>query len=208
MSKSFKDQVYIYHLTSVENLGSILENGLLCRHKVIKKKYVYRNIANEEIIEKREDCDIEDYVPFHWRSLTPFAGAVMDANRNTQFCYILLFRIFAKQNKFKVIPKHPLHGDFKIYDYDQGFAEIDWELMDSRNYSDIECKETTMAECLSPKSISHKDFASICVKNNEIAREVIEIIKSVKISDSDKKELIQKIWIAPYFFKQSKKGVV
>ena len=204
MQKSYKDQVYIYHLTSIENLKSILENGLLCRHKVIKKKIDYRNVANEEIIEKREDCDIEDFVPFHWRSLTPFAGAVMDANRDTQFCYILLFRKFAMQNKFKVIPKHPLHGDFKIYDYNQGFAEIDWDLMDSKDYSNSECKETTMAECLSPKSISQKEFASICVKNDEIKRNVIEIINSSKLSNSDKKELINKIWVSPYFFKKPK----
>lgn len=197
---SIRDQVFIYHLTAISNLENILENGLISRKRIQKKKFNYCNVANLEIIEKRMTSGLENYVPFHWRSKTPFAGDVMKHNKNIDFCYILIRRTVAKENGFKVVPTHPLHGTPEVLDYVTGFNTINWELMDTRDYSNEECKETSMAECLSPKAVSPKLFASICVKNTDSKNKVYNIILRSNLSADEKERLKNSIWINPAFF--------
>ena len=196
----YKDQKFIYHLTAIKNLESILENGLGCRKRVVTKDYDFCDVANTEIIQKRTESDLDKYVPFHWRSKTPFAGDVLKRNRDTEFCYILVRRDIAKDNGFKIIPTHPLHGSLELYDYDEGFNRINWDLMDTKNYSDEECKETSMAECLSAKTVSSKLFDKICVKDDDGYNKVYNIIARANISNDEKKRLQQSIWKNEYFF--------
>lgn len=195
-----RDQVFIYHLTAISNLESILENGLVSRKRIQKKKFNYCNVANQEIIEKRMSSGLENYVPFHWRSKTPFAGDVMKHHKDTDFCYILIRRTVAEANGFKVVPTHPLHGLSEVLDYVTGFNTINWELMDTRDYSNEECKETSMAECLSPKVVSPKLFASICVKNMDSKNKVYNIILRSSLSLDEKERLKNSIWVNPDFF--------
>lgn len=195
-----RDQVFIYHLTAISNLESILENGLVSRKRIQKKKFNYCNVADLEIIEKRMSSGLENYVPFHWRSKTPFVGDVMKHNKEIEFCYILIRRAVAEANGFMVIPTHPLHGIPEVLDYVTGFNTINWELMDTRDYSNEECKETSMAECLSPKVVSPKLFASICVKNIDSKNKVYNIILRSSLPPDEKERLKNSIWVNPAFF--------
>ncbi|WP_420876001.1 DarT ssDNA thymidine ADP-ribosyltransferase family protein [Pseudomonas extremaustralis] len=75
----------------------------------------------------------------------------------------------ARQNHWKIIPRHPLANDaIELLDYHEGFETIDWELMNTRNYQDSECKSVCMAECLSPSVVLPKDFSRIYVPTNEV----------------------------------------
>lgn len=196
----YKDQVFIYHLTAIRNLESILENGLLSRKRIQKKKLNYCDVANPEIIEKRMGSNLENFVPFHWRSKTPFAGDVMKRNKDTDFCYILIRRTVAKDNDFKVVPTHPLHGVPEVLDYITGFNKINWDLMDTKAYSNEECKETSMAECLAPKVVNPKIFDFICVKNTDSRSKVYNIILRSNLPHDEKERLKNRIWVNPAFF--------
>ena len=57
-----KDQQFIYHLTDIENLPSILSNGLQPRSSLIN----FSDVADDEIIASRKRSKLEDYVPFHF----------------------------------------------------------------------------------------------------------------------------------------------
>lgn len=58
----------------------------------------------------------------------------------------------------------------KAFEYEEGLEEIDWELMDKRDYNNEECKEICMAECVAPfKSVPAEAFHSIIVKSEETA---------------------------------------
>lgn len=119
----YREQVFIYHLTAISNLESILENGLLSRKRIQKKKLNYCDVADPEIIEKRMGSNLENFVPFHWGSKTPFAGDVMKRNKDTDFCYILIRRIVAKDNDFKVVSTHPLHGVPEVQNFTRKFCK-------------------------------------------------------------------------------------
>ncbi|MGR7923233.1 DarT ssDNA thymidine ADP-ribosyltransferase family protein [Zobellella denitrificans] len=77
----------------------------------------------------------------------------------------------------KLLPKHPLaRQKFKLYDYQDGFREIDWELMNERDYHDPHCKGVCMAECLSPSPVSPSDFFKIYAPTDQVRQTVLNEI--------------------------------
>ena len=60
-----KDQKLLYHLTDIDNIPSILKDGLMPRAEL--------NGADSDIIESREGLGLENYVPFHFFANNPLA---------------------------------------------------------------------------------------------------------------------------------------
>lgn len=163
--KSIKDQFFVYHLTSVENLDGIFTEGLKPRASLIS----FTDVADSDILTKRKALDLDRYVPFHWFAANPFDGCVQLSRPNSKFVLISVYRSFAKQNHWKIIPRHPLANDaIELLDYHRGFEAIDWDLMNTRDYQVAECKSVCMAECLSPSVVLPQDFSRIYVPNDEI----------------------------------------
>ncbi len=168
-----KDGKLLYHLTSIDNLEGILKNGLLCRNSIAK----FDDIADSEIIEHRKKYGLNDLVPFHFFAPSPLHGVVQKVYKDKRFCYITVHRRTAKNNKYKILKKHPLSlTDSKPLSYEEGIETIEWEKMAERNYTNHECKEICLAECLAQNCVKHSDFFSIIVKNQQDKKDVQEII--------------------------------
>ena len=75
-----QDGKLLYHVTAVENLENIFKHGLLSRTDAISKKLLKVNIADHEIIEKRKELGILQYVPFHFYEKTPFTWTIFNNN--------------------------------------------------------------------------------------------------------------------------------
>lgn len=171
MPVPIKEGKLLYHLTSLSNIESILLNGLQSRATVTS----FKDIADPDIVKFRDENNISDSVPFHFFLGSPFAGRAQMNNPTEEFIYITIHRDTARKCNFKIIPTHPKHmHPLKIYDYNEGFEIIDWELMETRKYDNVECKEACMAECISPSPvIKASQFHSIIVKSND-AKKYIE----------------------------------
>jgi hypothetical protein len=177
MSALIQHQKLLYHLTAFDNLKSILKNGLQPRSSVKD----FEDIAEKNLINFRNEKGISHLIPFHFFSRTPFAGIVQKNNPETEFIYITIHRDFARENNFKIIPTHPKHMEpLEILEYDEGFQYIDWELMNKRDYSDYECKEVCMAECVAPyNSIPAKAFHSIIVRTEAIKKDIEKLCEEI-----------------------------
>ena len=128
-----KNEELLYHLTSLENLASILTYGLLSRNEVNN----FYDVADEDIIDFRQKMNLNQYIPFHFFPGSPFAGRVQKYYHNIEFIYICISREFAKLNNFKIIPRHPNSMNGKlVYDYSVGYEIIEWDIMDTRDYSE------------------------------------------------------------------------
>lgn len=155
-----RDQKLLYHLTNIKNIDSILKRGLMPRSQLSK----FTDIADHGIIEHRQRLNLENFVPFHFFAKNPFDGRVQTDHPGEKFALIAVGRSFAQANSWKIIPRHPLAGgDIELMDYDAGFSAIDWEIMNSRDYHNPNCKSVCMAECLSPTTVRLIDFFSIYV---------------------------------------------
>jgi hypothetical protein len=163
--RNIKEQKLLYHLTSVENLDGIFLEGLKPRSDLT----VFADVADSEILKKRQPLGLNRYVPFHWFAGNPFDGSVQINRPESIFVLISVYRSFAKQNGWKVIPRHPLANDeIQLFDYDEGFETIRWEVMSTRDYQDSNCKSICMAECLAPSIVAPKDFFKLFVPNSEV----------------------------------------
>jgi len=163
--KSIKDQKLLYHLTSVENLDGIFKDGLKPRAGLSG----FKDVADAEILKKRQALQLDNYVPFHWFAKNPFDGSVQRNRPEAQFVLISVYRSTAKQYGWKVIPRHPLAGDsIQLLDYEQGFEAIEWDVMSSRDYLDPHCKSICMAECLAPGIVKPDAFFKIFTPSEEV----------------------------------------
>jgi hypothetical protein len=68
-------------------------------------------VADSEILNKRKVFELDRYVPFHWFAANPFDGSVQLSRPKSKFVLISVYRSFAKQNGWKIIPRHPLASD-------------------------------------------------------------------------------------------------
>jgi len=160
----------------MKNLPKILQTGLRSRESV---KGNFIDVADGEIITGREALNLQRMVPFHFFTKNPFDGRVFRDHSAKSFCIISVRRAFAKENGWKVIPKHPLslRSEVSLLNYEQGMAQIDWELMNKRDYKNAECKSVCMAECLSSETVKPENFYCIYVKNDEDKKYVESLIK-------------------------------
>lgn len=164
-----QSQKLLYHLTDIDNLQGILEQGLLPRSQLAN----FSDVADSEIITSRRRLHLENYVPFHFYPGSPFDGRVQLDNRQKEFVLITVRRDFAQANGWKIIPCHPLAGaDILVLDYVAGFNAIDWALMNSRDYQDARSRSVCMAECLSPQAVPAARFFSIYVAHKGVETRV------------------------------------
>ncbi|SCZ42090.1 MULTISPECIES: DarT ssDNA thymidine ADP-ribosyltransferase family protein [Pseudomonas] len=163
--KSIKDQKLLYHLTSVENLDGIFKDGLKPRAGLSG----FKDVADAEILKKRQALQLDNYVSFHWFAKNPFDGSVQRNRPEAQFVLISVYRSTARQYGWKIIPRHPLAGDsIQLLDYEQGFEAIEWDVMSSRDYLDPHCKSICMAECLAPGVVKPEAFFKIFTPSEEV----------------------------------------
>ena len=175
--KDIKSQQLIYHLTSIENMPSILQKGLLPRSRLLK----FHDVADGEIIQSRKALNLQNYVPFHFFARNPFDGRVQKTYRNKTFALIAVKRTLAKIKNWKIIPRHPLaNADIELLNYAEGMEAIDWETMNLRDYRNPECKSICMAECLSPTIVTPQMFSVIFVADNDTMKVVRRTLSALK----------------------------
>lgn len=173
MGKPIKEITQFYHLTSLNNMEGIIRNGLLPRDSLSN----FEDIADPNIIEKRNELNLNNMVPFHFFIHNPFDGRVMKDNPDMEFVYLCINRSYAKNNNWSILPRHPLacqREDLK--DYEEGFKSIDWTTMEKRQYHYDYDRAVCMAEALSPTCIPIEDFCYINVRTQEAFNHVNSLL--------------------------------
>lgn len=185
---NYKYEQYIYHITAVENIPNILTSGLQCRNDL--KSDDFNDVASHSILDKRAEYGLDKFVPFHWVYGSEFDYNIHETYDDTEFAYIAIDRNIAKNENWKVIPQHPLAGGNapEILDYSIGFNKINWSYMKPHAYYSefgysYQNKQTTMAECLAPKSVPANKFAKIFVANEETLSYILDFFDEAPPDD-------------------------
>ena len=181
MMNKVKEGKLLYHVTALENMESILRNGLLSRTDVEGKGILQKDVANSKIIKKRKSLKILDYVPFHFFEPTAFTGNIFENHSDTTFCTIAIRREFAQRSNFKICTAHPLSKkpQAEVLDYEDGFAAIDWDALEKRDYHNEESKNAGMAECLAISPVLPEDFQSVYVPTDKIKQELKKLADEI-----------------------------
>lgn len=183
-----RDRKCIYHLTALDNLNSIIDNGLLSRKSLAQCNMSFADVADREIIEKRKSLNIVDCVPFHFHTYTDFDVCVQHQH-SKEFIFLAIFKNKARDKGFLIIPKHPLSCEsHEIFAYDKGITQINWDIMELTREQDGYDSRVRMAECLSNHcDLDISDINIIFVPNAEIEQSVHDILAYHNITSVDVK---------------------
>lgn len=152
--ENIRNKKLLYHLTSLKNMNSIIEYGLMSRAQLARRGLAYDDIADNQIINKREELGLDVYVPFHFHPYSAFDVAVKESRPDETFVYVTIRRELAELAGFKILPKHPLsQEECVLYDYADGIDAIDWDTMETVGAIDAYSKNVKMAECLSDRPL-------------------------------------------------------
>lgn len=184
---------YIFHFTDMENLDSIIKNGLLCTNIKNRKKIKHKNIANMSIQERRANMDVpigpggkvHDYVPFYFSSINPMLLTLLnqknvDQNRIIYLC-IKIQRIEKDDAVFTNASANTAKPPI-FYEDTSHLDELDWDLIESRrwNVGTEENKHKKMAEALVYNKINMSEIDAIVVYNDEAKKMVERIFEDNK----------------------------
>lgn len=195
MAKAPKDGKLLYHITELHNVPSIYREGLCSRSTVHQARIQIFDIADHEILEKRDMLPVQlsHFIPFHFFAKNPFDGDVCKTYGSENMAIIAINRDLCRKYEFFISPKHPLgkRDDKKIYPYNEGLEMIDWDKMNpenNRDYRDPDIKSTCLAECLvNSTSIPFSDFTFIFVKTEQAKNYIqtkcgVDLLSKVRVN--------------------------
>lgn len=190
-----KEGKLLYHLTKLDNMENIIEKGLLPRRYLLRNNMDFDDVADTQIISKREELNLDQYTPFHFHPYSAFDVAVKNRYPEDKFVYICIKRALAEFNNFKILIKHPLsQSDCILYDYDDGMEKIDWDVMKIVGATDEYSRNVKMAECITEKRIPAELFQCIYVPDAEVKQYIEKLFKKKGIMEQPPYVNIQSKW--------------
>lgn len=190
-----RDKKLLYHLTKVSNMENIINCGLLSRRYLLEHNIFFGDVADPQIISKRQELSLDEYTPFHFHPYSAFDVAVKNTYPTEKFVYICIKRALAEFNNFKILVKHPLsQRDCILYDYAEGFHNIDWDTMETVGTTDEYSRNVKMAECLTDKCIPAELFQCVYVPDEETRIYIEDLFEKKGILEQPPYVSIQSKW--------------
>ncbi|HGM5077139.1 TPA: DarT ssDNA thymidine ADP-ribosyltransferase family protein [Serratia marcescens] len=184
---------HAYHFTSIENLGSIIDSGLLSTNIKNSRGITHRNVAEENIQNRRSTmlvpgangrC-VHDYVPFYFAQKTPMQLAVLH-KKNVDQELIIYFSI-----SISVLENRPgvfftnasANTDIAPNFYPASEAHqlntLNWQAIDNSrwSYPNDDERHQKMAELLIPDQVHIAEVGQIITWNTSISNAVRTIFQ-------------------------------
>ena len=191
--------VWLYHITSIENLPAILQNGqLLSKNTLDSRQSSYTNIAYERIQKRRATkivpCGpggvLHDYVPFYFAARSPMLcainkGSVQGYNDGQEPILHLLVKaedVFAEELGFAFTDGHAAVTGFTLFSDQPSEMDsmIDWKIMKEKYWRDTDedgdRARRRQAEFLIYQAVPWRFIRAICVINKRMASQVQDIL--------------------------------
>jgi hypothetical protein len=185
---------FFFHFTHIENIESIVKNGLVCTNKKLKENIVHKNIAAEEIQHRRSEMDVtcapfgkvHDYVPFYFTSRNPmFLSILLGKNIDQQFLVFFAVPIekITESNVVFTDSSANTNNPPNFYNDPSNLDSLNWKAINSNKWStvDEDEKHQKMAEVLILDEVPLDWIDTIIVWNENVKKEIIRIFEKYKI---------------------------
>ncbi|MFP7604996.1 MULTISPECIES: DarT ssDNA thymidine ADP-ribosyltransferase family protein [Serratia] len=182
---------YAYHFTSIDNLGSIIENGLLCTNLKNHQDISHQNIAERGIQGRRSTMSVpcsdgkfvHDYVPFYFSKRNSMQLGVIN-KKNIDQIFLIYFAIpleIIEEKSDVVFSDASANTDIPPSFYNSSslnmLNSLNWDAINSKKWAcpTEEYRHQKMAELLVPGSIQISEVAYIVVGNKWIKEKVEKV---------------------------------
>jgi len=190
------DNKLFWHITPFDNIGSILEYGLLARDTLRKSGIDFNNIAPNFLTRNRTRLGLTNYVPFHFFPHNPMDITLIYKHRNMQNPYIFLtieIEVACKLNS-KFVLSFPDHQPEIFFSTYKECKEKIFDIRRHTNYANVKDKFEALGECLVPGNVLPEQIYSIIVGSEE-EKQIVE-----KLALKKKPNWIFLIEIRPGYF--------
>lgn len=179
---------YFYHMTRIENLPGILENGILSRRLLSAKNNNFEDIAIPTAIEHRDkpepifNKNILAYTPTYFNP----NNAMLYLRKDIQANIIILAisqRVLV-DNKYIFTDGNAAANATKFFGDIEHLDKLDWSCLRAKWWTDFEDgKRTRCAELLVPDAISPKLIKKILCPNTNSEQIAKKHLQDKKIED-------------------------
>lgn len=161
----------LYHVTQRENLGSILDEGLLARTRVQDRGIGFEDVSADGPQEIRADKEtpdgrpIQDYVPLFFNPVNPFQYAVK--KQCTMSDHVILgvdLSVLTQEGVF--VGDGNTAGQTKLQRV-EAVHDFDWDvILDRSSWDGDEEKRMRQAEALVPDRVPPKYITTVCERGS------------------------------------------
>lgn len=185
---------HAYHFTLIDNLESIIENGILCTNIKNSRGISHKNVAEEGIQSRRSTMSVpcsngkvvHDYVPFYFSKRTSMQlGVINKKNIDQQFLIYLAIPITVLESKEGVVfSDASANTDIPPNFYNslnlEQLESLNWVAIDSKSWSgdNDAYRHQKMAELLFPERVDISDISHIIAWNESITNYIKEVFRS------------------------------
>lgn len=181
---------YFYHFTHIDNIESIVNNGILSTNEKKNNGIEHENLANENIQERRSRKDvpckpygkIHDYVPFYFTAPNPMLISVLNRKNIDQPLVVYIAIPIEKLLEDNVMftdraANTELLPNF--YKDPINLKELKWDLIDNTKWTEKNKEDlnSRMAEVLVYKKVPIDWIESYIVYNDICKDKIKEIYK-------------------------------
>lgn len=184
----------LYHMTHIDNLASILSNGLLSHTQARNNNYLQTDIANNDVNVRRSHNEpihnrpIHDYAPLYFNPKNPMLYFRKDIQNNIailEFSPLVLLKegvIFTDGNA-SVHTTATYNSQTQFYSDLNDLNKLDWKCINDKWWNDYEDgKRKKCAEVLIPDKIELSFLKRIHVFNTETQKVVSDFqIRNIDI---------------------------
>lgn len=177
---------YFYHFTHLENIESILENGLLSTNKKNERKIAHVDLANENIQLRRSEMEvpcepkgtIHDYIPFYFTARNPMLLGVLNRKNIDQPLIVYIAVSIEKLLENNVVFTDASANTMvppSFYNNPKHLDKLNWDLINSKKWTETDKDKlhARMAEVLILNEMPIEWINSYIVYN-EMAKKEIE----------------------------------
>ncbi|MCH9022421.1 MAG: DUF4433 domain-containing protein [Planctomycetes bacterium] len=186
----------IYHITHINNLSGIIEQGCLWSDNFCRNKgHTQTNIGYAHIKERRTHRHVPvsaggklaDYVPFYFAPCSPMLYAIhkgivegyTEGQKNIIYLMSTLESALKTEKPFCFTDRHAELAWSSFFDTVERLDQVSWQVMEKRYWSNTEQdKEKRQAEFLVHESVPWSCIESIGVYNKKMAEQARRIIKN------------------------------
>lgn len=179
---------YAYHFTLLDNLESIMDNGLLSTNLKNSKEIDHINIAEQGIQDRRSRMQIpctagrnvHDFVPFYFSKKTPMQLAIINKkNIDQQFIIYFAVPIELIERRVDVLfSDASANTDIppNFFSQPEQLNQLNWDAVDEQKWGcpNDQFRHQKMAELLIPDEFNVCDASHIIVWNDYIKEKVEE----------------------------------
>lgn len=159
--KNIRDKKLLYHLVRLSDLEKIFTEGL----------------APNRTIEG------STYLDFDFHAYAPQALKTQKEHSEETYVHICIPRAYAAKQGYQIYIKDASEKTGSFYEYEEGFAKIDWKQMEQMK---IENTEGTEACCVSKNVLKYEQMQYIYVPDEKTAEDVEKMCQSMNANVKNK----------------------